>query len=58
MRRNGSTIGKTLEDLQDEKARLLAAIERDAFARDLTDGDRAHHRRRVVQINRQMGAWS
>ena len=58
MKRNGSTIGATQDELQYEKTLLLAALEHDSVAGDLSEWDRRHHRRRVVLIQHQLSTWT
>ena len=57
-RLNGSTIGKDRDSLTDEKTMLLAAINHDVFARDMTDSGRKQARARIVQIQHQLSTWS
>lgn len=58
MKLNGSTIGKTREDLVYEKTMLLAELDRDTYTGELSEADRRHHRKRVVQIQNQLRVWT
>lgn len=57
MKLNGSTIGKTREELEYEKAAILAELDYDQTARHLSDQDTRDLRTRFSQIQNQLRAW-